>query len=626
VSTARPLRLRTEEVSRQDKTVAELLPVARLWVDNSLSHLDGSYDYLVPKSLDAQVKIGVRVGVNFAGREVEALVIDRNDDTSHAGLKTISSVLSPVVVAPPQLISLISSASQRWLAHPYDLIRSAIPPRVASVDRGAPTDHKAHALQKKKSNEISYIHIQPHENALVKTVDFAKSKLTLGSVLLIVPEERELSRLIQIYGDQAVVLSGSLSRSDRYRNYLSAISGSKHLIIGTRSAIFAAPNDLQTIILFREISESLYEPRTPGWNVRELAFIRSKSEDLDLYFAGYSPSSEIAEKIEQGEVRFIGKRNRLKVTNHPSTNGELLPGRIFVSIRAALKVGPVLFLVPRKGYASSLMCKKCRNIALCECGGKLSKSAANKPATCVHCGINSNRDKCQWCGSDATILLGRGAERHAEEIGRAFPGYPVFYSNAQKPVEEVDSAPALVISTTGMVPQTLKGYAAVVLLEGDSFFSFADLRAQERARESFFEAASHVSLTGEILTIIDSTHPITSALTRWNPATMAARELAERKEVSLPPYTRAVLLETETKDATGIVSGIRKAVFDKRLPSSVIALGPSQSSGDLSRILLTCQISQSEEFLKFLHEFIRHRAIAKKSKIFLRVDPYSLSS
>ena len=177
-----------------------------------------------------------------------------------------------------------------------------------------------------------------------------------------------------------------------------------------------------------------------------------------------------------------------------------------------------------------------------------------------------------------------------------------------------------------MVPRTKDGYAAVVLLEGDSFFSYADLRAQERARESFFEAASHVRQDGEIVTVIDSSHPITSALTRWNPSIMATRELADRKEVGLPPYKRAVIIDTENKEATGIIAGIRKAVFDKRLPSSVVVLGPSQGAGDIARILLTCDLSQSDEFLNFLHEFIRHRAITKKSKIFLRVDPYSLSS
>lgn len=626
MSTARPLRLRTEEVTRQDNAIANVLPVARLWVDNSLSHLDGTYDYVVPQRLDTAVRAGVRVGVNFAGREVEGLVLERVDANSFAGLKMISSVLSPVVVAPPGLIALIKVACERWLAHPYDIVRSAIPPRVASVDKHLPNEQISRAQRVRIAQQISYIHIQPSENAIAKIAEFAKAKLNLGTVLLIVPEERELRRLSDLLGDSAIVLSASLSRTDRYRNYLEAIGGSKKLVIGTRSAIFASPTDLRTLIVFREISESLYEPRVPGWNVRDLSLLRSANEGLDLYFAGYSPSSEIAKLIEEEKIKFVSKRSRLKVTNHSSVNGELLPGRIFTSIRTALKSGPVLFLVPRKGYASSLMCKKCRNIALCECGGRLSKSGLNQAANCVHCGIKSNLQKCKWCGSDSMVLLGRGAERHAEEIGRAFPGYPVLYSSAQKPIESQDGQPALVISTTGMVPRVADGYRAVVLLEGDSFFSFADLRAQERARDSFFEAASHVSADGEIVTVIDSAHPVTAALTQWSPATMAARELSERKEVALPPYTRAVLLETESKDATGIITGIRKAVFDQRLPNSVLALGPSQSSGDLSRILLTCDVSQSDAFLKFLHEFLRHRAITKKSKIYLRVDPYTLSS
>ena len=626
MSNARPLRLKTEEVSRQDKAIAQSLPIARLWVDNSLSHLDGTYDYLVPDRLDLQVQPGVRVGVNFSGREVEALVLERIDSEPLAGLKIISSVLSPIVVAPPQLISLISLASKRWLAHPYDFVRSAIPPRVASVEKKLSPEVQSYEGKKPKNSETSFIHIQPHENAIAKTIDFALGKLKQGSVLLVVPEERELQRVIEYCGDRSVVLSGSQSRTDRYRNYLAAINGTENLIIGTRSAIFAAPRDLKTLIVFREISESFYEPRTPGWNVRDVSLLRSSTEGLDLYFAGYSPSSEIAEMIASSKIRFITKRNKLKVSNFPSLNGELLPGRIFTSIRTALKTGPVLFLVPRKGYASSILCKKCRNVALCECGGKLSKTGSKESAHCVHCGVKSSIEKCKWCGSDSTILIGRGAERHAEEIGRAFPGYSVLYSNAERPIEEVESGPALVIATTGMVPRSKEGYSAVVLLEGDSFFSFADLRAQERARESFFEASSHVQVNGEIVTVIDSTHPITSALARWNPSIMATRELADRKEVALPPYTRAVIIDTETKEATGIIAGLRKAVLDMRLPSSVVVLGPSQRSGDVARILLTCDLLQSEEFLNFLHEFIRHRAIAKKSKLFIRVDPYSLSS
>jgi primosomal protein N' (replication factor Y) len=43
-----------------------------------------------------------------------------------------------------------------------------------------------------------------------------------------------------------------------------------------------------------------------------------------------------------------------------------------------------------------------------------------------------------------------------------------------------------------MSPRYAAGYTAVVLLEGASFFSYSDLRGQERSREAFFEAASKV--------------------------------------------------------------------------------------------------------------------------------------
>jgi primosomal protein N' (replication factor Y) len=91
--------------------------------------------------------------------------------------------------------------------------------------------------------------------------------------------------------------------------------------------------------------------------------MRAEQGAVDLFFVGYSPSIETGALSEAGQLKVLSKSNRIKVSNYESANGELLPGRIFTPIRNALKQGPVLFIVPRKGYASSLMCKKCRNIA-----------------------------------------------------------------------------------------------------------------------------------------------------------------------------------------------------------------------------------------------------------------------
>jgi primosomal protein N' (replication factor Y) len=329
--------------------------------------------------------------------------------------------------------------------------------------------------------------------------------------------------------------------------------------------------------------------------------------------------------IDSDEVKMLGKSNRLQVSNFEQLNGELLPNRIFPPIRKALKSGPVLFLIPRKGYASSLMCKKCRNIATCECGGKISRRKINADAECVLCGKTQPSLKCRWCKGDTLMMLGRGGERHTEEIGRAFPNIPTHYSTADSQIITLPNSPALVIATAGMEPRVEGGYSAVVLLEGDSFFTYTDFRAQERARELFFIAAASVSKKGEVITVVNSSNQITSALTQWSPKVLTSRELSERRELNFPPYSRSIAMEVENSEATSIVAGLKKALLDKRLPESTRVLGPAQSSGNNSRILLTADLVDSENLLKFVGDYIRHRAVSKKKNILLRVDPYSLT-
>ena len=625
MSTARPLRLKTETAKRVEKSAAETAPIAKVWVDNGVAHLDGIFDYLVPARLDSQVRAGVRISVDFAGRECEALVIERSAEGSQSGLKFISKVLSPVAVAPPGLIQLVSKGCARWLAHPYDFLRSAIPPRVAGVDKLHAESARGALNARSSKGAKTYIHVQPHEDAIEKLAEFALAKVKTGSILIITPEERELEQLAQMLGDKACVLSGSLSRSVRYENYLRSINEPNLITIGTRSAIFAFPPDLKTIVVFREGSESHYETRSPGWNTRDLAIIRSVQDGCDLFFVGYSPSLEIGLLIDSDEVKMLSKSNRLQVSNFEPLNGELLPNRIFPPIRKALKSGPVLFLIPRKGYASSLMCKKCRNIATCECGGKISRRKITTEPECVLCGKSQPSLKCRWCKGDALIMLGRGGERHTEEIGRAFQNMPTYYSTADLQIVTLPNSPALVIATAGMEPRVDGGFAAVVILEGDSFFSYTDFRAQERARELFFIAAASVSKKGEVITVVNSSNQITSALTQWSPKVLASRELSERRELNFPPFSRSITMEVENSEATSIVAGLKKALLDKRLPESTRVLGPAQSSGNNSRILLTADLVDSEKLLKFVGDYIRHRAVSKKKNISPRVDPYSLT-
>ena len=627
MATARPLRLKREEAKRVDSAQALRDAYVRVWVDTSVSHLDGTYDYLVPERLSQSVKPGIRVGVPFAGRDVEALVLERSDKSEITNLKFISSVISEELVATPNLITLISAISKRWICNPFDVIRSAIPARVASVDKAFTAETRsstAKELANKGNGEVTYLHLAPHEDSLMRLSEFAQKSQAKGSVLIIVPEDRELELLkLEIPG--ALILSSSLSRTQRYSNYLTAINKSGQIIIGTRSAIFLTPPDLTTLIVYRENSQSHYEPRHPGWNVRDIALLRQSEEKLSLYFVGYSPSLEMARSIESGAVNILSKKARLQVSTFPQTGTELLPERIFSPIRSALKSGSVLFLVPKKGYASALMCKKCRNLAICSCGGKLSRSNQSAPPACVHCSMTFSTWKCKWCNEDKLVLLGRGAIRHAEEIGRAFPGFPVINSDADTPVKEVTGKSSLVIATQGMAPRCEGGYSAAVLLEGGSFFSYSDLRGQERSREAFFEAAGQVKPGAPVLVAIDSSHPINAALASWNPAHMYKRELADLESLDLPPFSRSLTVDLATSEASTVAEGFKKALLDARIPASTKVLGPSIRGGDKARIILTASESDFSDLTQFVGEFVKHRAIDKKEAIQVRIDPYSLS-
>ena len=627
--TSSPLRLRVQKVDRGESTASMHLPVARLWVDTGLSHLDSIYDYLVPQSLDTDVSVGVKVLVDFSGRKVDAFVIDRLESSNVGNLKFIEKVTSPIPLLTTEIISLVGAVARRWGAVPSEILSAAVPPRVISAEKNFDGHSPTGSVTVKNRNPShSYYLFTPGEDPFSTMASWVTSRLSKGGVLVVLPELREVHSLateLTQQGVQFTVLDASLPRSDRYRNFLQVATGAAQIVIGTRSAVFAPISNLQTILVFREGSESHYEKRTPGWNVRDVAIIRSQLASVDLTFAGFAPSSELSLLIESEAIALKGKRSKVDATAYPQFQGELLPDRIFTPIRSALVRGSVLFLVPRKGYSQAISCASCRNLALCECGGRIYFGGPDKGFICSLCNLATAEWRCKWCKKSSANLLGRGNLRYAHEIGRAFPGFPVISSDATSAVHEIEEAHSIVLATAGMAPSVKGGYQAVVILEGDNLFSQLDLRAQERAREAIMQSASLLSLDGKALVVIDDAHPIVAALSRWNLSPLLARELREREQTQLPPLVHAVVLELAHSDTSTFVSGINASIKDGRVPSSTRILGPTRLDDENSRVILTVSRDHGQDLFDFLVTYRKKRGIAKKSIPHMRIDPYVLS-
>ena len=619
-------RLKAEVAPASSGPRASVLPYARVRVDTGVFHLDQLYDYQIPEKLSEFIQVGVRVQLPFGGRETEGVIVERVGIPERAGeLKNITRVLSDVPVATTQSLLLIDTIAAHFGANAWDVIRSAIPARVASVDKNFAI--RSLHIENKAKFSVEFQTLAPYIEAHDQLVNLVLSNSGSGSVLVIAPDEKDVDRIIQsldMNGVKALKLTAAIPREERYRNYLQAMHGGNSVVVGTRSAIFAPVYNLNTIIVHKESSLDHYEIRSPGWNSRSVALIRSKSESVKLILTGFSPSIEVSQLIEEREVKYVNSKVTVNIKAFTPSEGALLPGRIFSEIKRALSVGPVLFIAPRKGYGNALLCGHCRNVAMCECGGRLSVAAKTKAPSCVHCGKVFQGWKCSFCNRDKQYLAGRGIDRAAEEISRAFPKFPVVISAGEVIKDRIEHKPALVLATSGAQPQVEGGYAAVVILDGMRFFSHTDLRTQERARELFFETSSLISPSGTVLLVIDDTHPIVSAIARWNVAPLLKRELSERAELQLPPSVFSVVLVMDQSIGIQIVNGLKKALADGRIPQSSNIYGPTEISKGQVKIVVHADKSDAKALTDVVHELQRRRSIAKKELFTLRVEPYSL--
>jgi primosomal protein N' (replication factor Y) len=629
MATPRLFRLKSEVIAKPAGEAAHDAPIARIWVETGVDHLDQPYDYLVPQEMSSRVSVGIRVQIPFSHHEVEGIVISRHSSSqTGAKLKSITKVLSNFPVATPSSLKLYERVANYFSASTSDVLRSAIPPRVASVEKGR-NSYEVRPHEKKRGKQrVEFLALAPHISPLKELL--ALIDLTHGSSLVIVPDERDLFSLALLWGEdnpgnEAIILGSSLSRSERYENYLDALSQSKRLVIGTRSAVFAPVANLSSIIVYKESSPDYFDPRSPGWNVGDVARMRASDESVDLLFVSYVPSLNIAREIDQRRIKYIHESHRLSVRAFTPLPAQLLPDRIFQPVRDAIKKGPVLFLVSRKGYASALICGQCRNFALCACGGRVKIVAGNKPPQCSHCAQEFPLWRCAWCKSDKQYAGGRGIDRASEEIGRAFPNVSIISSSGESIKNEVADDKSIVIATPGAQPITKNGYSAVVILNALAFFSHDDLCAGERAREMLFETCALVRKDGQILMAIDDAHPIIAAVTQWNPATMIQRELRERLELGLPPFERSAYLRVASQEATQLVSGLRSSITSGRLNSTVSILGPVELGNSESKIILRFNEEDHESTANFLRELQRKRGIAKKPLLYIRITPYSLA-
>ncbi|WP_320067936.1 primosomal protein N' [Micromonospora sp. RTGN7] len=635
-------------------------------MDVPLAHLDRPFDYLVPAELDDVAIPGTRVKVRFAGQLVDGWLLERADDSGHTGkLAYLEKVVSPEPVLAPEIAQLARAVADRYAGSLADVLRLAVPPRHARVEKEphepgeppAPLDPPdpggwgaypagpafLRALTEGRPARAVWSAL-PGEDWPARYAEAVAATVAGGrGAVVVVPDARDLDRLdaaltAALGPGRHVALAAAAGPARRYRAFLAARRGEVSVVVGTRAAMFAPVARLGLVAVVDDGDDLHAEPRAPYPHAREVLLTRAGLAEAAALVGGYARSAEAQLLVETGWAReVVADRATVRartpaiaptgddpqLARDPGAATARLPSLAWSAARDAIRAdAPVLVQVPRRGYLPSISCAECRTPARCpHCAGPLALPSAEGIPACRWCGRVNAAYACPECGGRRLRAAVTGARRTAEELGRAFPGVPVRTSGREEVLTTVPGGAGLVVATPGAEPVAEGGYGAVLLLDSWAMLTRADLRAGEEALRRWLAAAAlarPAAAGGRVVVVADGALAPVQALLRWDAAWFAARELAERRELGFPPAVRMA-------SVTGSADAVADLLAETRLPEEAELLGPVPADGEKERMLVRVPRARAAALAGALHSAAGVRAARKAADpVRLQVDPLSL--
>lgn len=624
-------------------------------IDTPVPHLDRDFDYAVPEKWSALAVVGARVRVRFAGRLVDACIVRRASSSDIVRLTPIERVVGSVPMCTAETLQLISATAHRYAGTFWDVVRTAVPPRHARAETSLPAastwvnpssaNAAAWSCIGYSQGLLTRLHGADPVRAVWSTVPGVPwteqvaelvrvvTSAEQGSVLVLVPDVGDVDRVLSAIPDAVaagvVATTGAhVGPQARYSAFLAAMQGAARVVVGTRTAVFAPLRDLRLIVMWDDGDDVYAEPHAPYWDSREVAALRSHLDGVHLLVGGPARTVVTQQWCESGWAISLSPTKAAVSASAPRVQAvepddfrrdeaaayARIPTAAWQVAQEGLRSGPVLVQVARRGYLPVLTCGSCRAPATCSCGGALAQSSGQAMPACSRCGTVAAGWRCPHCHGSQLRAGSVGVERTAEELGRAFPGVRIIWSQAERMIREVGAEPALVVATPGAEPVCASGYEALILL--DAAWVGTGLGAGEGQVRRWFLAASLVRPRAKVMVTAPISAASVQALVRWDPVWFAARELDERRATGLPPASRVAALEGDL----GAVQDVQRSLEVEHR-----ALGPVEVSPDRVRLLVLVDRSVGTRLSDELGRIsVRRSAEKGASKVQVQLDPREL--
>ncbi len=545
------------------------------------------------------IPIGYIVSAPLRSRSINAIVVDKEEikdiksDIKNADF-TLKKITKVIGESPfdKSFFETCEKMGIYTMSNTGTIIKNLIPVDILEnldeLKRKEKEKVKEEIIKEIKQEKLIFQSPEEDRIAFYKTLireAFAKKE----SIFICMPTrydieifENELKKGIEQY---VFSFHGEIKKKKMLSDYNKCIS-SPHpvLIIGTGKFLFIDRDDIKTIILEHESSDSYKQFIRPYLDIRSFVESLSFNKKIKLIIGDNILRPETLWRHEEKELSEISSpvfrlpqiENRILVDMKEETVDKtnkkfaILGEETIKTITKALEKNKSVFLFSvRKGLAPITICYDCGSTLLCpSCDtpivlysvkDKNNKNSKERIFMCNKCGKKEKTEtRCPKCNSWNLTPLGIGTERVEEEIKSIFPKIDVYLfdkesigndKEAREKIEKFKKSKASILIGTELVFSYLdeKIYDSVVI-SLDGLMSIPSFNMTQKIIHTIEKLHSVTENNLVIQTRISNNHTLKQILT-GNILPLYREEIKERKDYNYPPFKKLIKITfTGTKE------------------------------------------------------------------------------
>ena len=488
-----------------------------------------------------------------------------------------------------------------------------------------------------------------------------------STALVLVPEisltHQVVERVRARFGDRVAVLHSGLSDGERWDEWRKIARGEVPIVVGARSAVFAPLPRLGLVIVDEEHDSAYKQEDGVRYNGRDVAVMRAKLCGCPALLGSATPAMESFHNAATGRYALLELAERVAARPLPTVDivdlrrGAATGRALLVSppLAAALKAnhaarGQSLIFLNRRGFANFLQCLQCGDPLECpNCSVTLTLHRRWQALRCHHCDYTIPvPTACPECGGLSLSAWGAGTEQVEAALQRLVPGARVGRMDrdttsrkgslreifAKWAARELDILVGTQMITKG---HDVHGVTLVGVLLADQSLNFPDFRAAERTFQLLTQVAGRAGRGARpgrvIIQTLQPDHFSLQCAQHHDFRRFAEHELAARRELGYPPFTRLVQIRCDgvRLDATERVIGALAAKLREVAAKGVAILGPAPAPLERLRARHRWQLllrgRDGAALRAAAHagrEAVRPMARAADVRVIVDVDPYSM--